>query len=193
MFWPRAGVFVWVAVLVAGVGCHGPSSSESARTKPADVDGARIVNADREPGNWMTHGRTYSEQRFSPLKQVNDSNVGQLGLAWYYAPLICRELRGIRVLQACASQHACECQPLPSPSLLKMMTSPLLPAEPMDGLRNFCRRRHAKSACLRHPAAAICASIPHSAIRNPHSPFTPNRKPALQQSPSPSTSTAFRC
>ena len=84
MFRPRAGVLVMVAVLVAGVGCRGPSSSESARTKPADVDGARIVNADREPGNWMTHGRTYSEQRFSPLKQINQGNVGQLGLAWYY-------------------------------------------------------------------------------------------------------------
>lgn len=42
------------------------------------------MNADREPGNWMTHGRTYSEQRFSPLKQVSDGNVGQLGLAWSY-------------------------------------------------------------------------------------------------------------
>ena len=49
-----------------------------------NVDGARIVAADREPGNWMTHGRTYSEQRFSPLKDINDRNAGELGLAWYY-------------------------------------------------------------------------------------------------------------
>ena len=52
--------------------------------KPAGVDGDRILHADGEPGNWMTHGRTYSEQRFSPLKQINDQNVHQLGLAWYY-------------------------------------------------------------------------------------------------------------
>jgi PQQ-dependent dehydrogenase (methanol/ethanol family) len=32
----------------------------------------------------MTHGRTYGEQRFSPLKQINDRKVSQLGLAWYY-------------------------------------------------------------------------------------------------------------
>lgn len=32
----------------------------------------------------MTYGRTYSEQRFSPLKQVNDQNVSQLGLAWSF-------------------------------------------------------------------------------------------------------------
>ncbi|MFZ0143203.1 MAG: PQQ-binding-like beta-propeller repeat protein, partial [Candidatus Sulfotelmatobacter sp.] len=45
---------------------------------------SRLINADREPGNWMTYGRTYNEQRFSPLNQVNDRNVSQLGLAWYY-------------------------------------------------------------------------------------------------------------
>jgi PQQ-dependent dehydrogenase (methanol/ethanol family) len=54
------------------------------KIKPADVDGARIVGADREPGNWMSHGRDYGEQRFSPLKEVNEENVGSLGLAWYY-------------------------------------------------------------------------------------------------------------
>jgi quinohemoprotein ethanol dehydrogenase len=53
-------------------------------SKLPDVDGARIENADREPGNWMTHGRTYSEQRFSPLKQIDDRNVAQLGLTWYF-------------------------------------------------------------------------------------------------------------
>jgi glucose dehydrogenase len=56
----------------------------SGKPKPADVDGARILAADQEPGNWMSHGRTYSEQRFSPLKEINDHNVGDLGLAWFY-------------------------------------------------------------------------------------------------------------
>ncbi|WP_346286761.1 PQQ-dependent dehydrogenase, methanol/ethanol family [Zoogloea sp.] len=51
---------------------------------PADVDARRVIAADREPGNWMSHGRTYGEQRFSPLKKVSDANVGQLGLAWSY-------------------------------------------------------------------------------------------------------------
>jgi len=34
-------------------------------------------------GEWVTHGRDDSEQRYSPLKQVNADNVSQLGLAWY--------------------------------------------------------------------------------------------------------------
>jgi quinohemoprotein ethanol dehydrogenase len=49
----------------------------------AAVDGARIIAADAEPQNWLSHGRTYSEQRFSPLTQINAQNVAGLGLAWY--------------------------------------------------------------------------------------------------------------
>ena len=48
------------------------------------VDGERIEGADREPGNWLSHGRTYDEQRFSPLEQINSGNIGSRGLAWYY-------------------------------------------------------------------------------------------------------------
>jgi alcohol dehydrogenase (cytochrome c)/quinohemoprotein ethanol dehydrogenase len=50
----------------------------------AQVDGARIINADKEPGNWLSHGRTYDEQRYSPLALINAGNVGNLGLAWYF-------------------------------------------------------------------------------------------------------------
>jgi quinohemoprotein ethanol dehydrogenase len=31
--------------------------------------------------DWPAYGRTFSESRFSPLGQVNDSNVSRLGLA----------------------------------------------------------------------------------------------------------------
>ena len=49
----------------------------------ADVTGARIIGADKEPQNWLSNGRTYSEQRFSPLEGINTSNVDQLGLTWF--------------------------------------------------------------------------------------------------------------
>jgi quinohemoprotein ethanol dehydrogenase len=35
------------------------------------------------PGEWPSDGRDYSAQRFSPLTQINASNVSRLGLAWY--------------------------------------------------------------------------------------------------------------
>ena len=48
------------------------------------VDAARIAGSDGEPGEWLAHGRSYSEQRFSPLTQIDRSNVAQLGLAWSF-------------------------------------------------------------------------------------------------------------
>jgi quinohemoprotein ethanol dehydrogenase len=51
----------------------------------ADVDTARLRNstAAANAGQWMSYGRDYSEQRYSPLKQINAENANQLGLAWY--------------------------------------------------------------------------------------------------------------
>jgi len=50
----------------------------------ASLDGERIINADSEPGNWLAHGRTYDESRYSPLTQISADNADQLGLAWYF-------------------------------------------------------------------------------------------------------------
>ncbi len=47
-----------------------------------NIDTDRIRNADTEQGNWLAHGRTFSEQRFSPLNQINEENIGDMGLAW---------------------------------------------------------------------------------------------------------------
>jgi len=56
----------------------------SADTAPKPVDDDRIRSADSEPGSWLAHGRTFSEQRFSPLTQIDRTNVQELGLAWSY-------------------------------------------------------------------------------------------------------------
>ena len=46
------------------------------------VDDAAM--ADESAGdNWLAFGRSYSEQRFSPLDQVNDGSVSRLGVDWY--------------------------------------------------------------------------------------------------------------
>jgi len=49
----------------------------------AAVDQQRLLNADKEAGSWMTAGRDYKEQRYSPLDQLDPTNVKDLGLAWY--------------------------------------------------------------------------------------------------------------
>ena len=50
----------------------------------SSVTEARLLSAGSDTANWMTHGRTYDEQRFSPLNEVNSDNVAELGLAWYF-------------------------------------------------------------------------------------------------------------
>lgn len=44
----------------------------------------RVVAADKEPSNWLSHGRTLDEQRHSPLDQITAENAPELGLAWTY-------------------------------------------------------------------------------------------------------------
>src|SRR5690606_28741845 len=56
----------------------------SVQAQVADVDQARMLAADDDGRNWMSWGRTYSEQRFSPLDQIDEDTVSELGLAWYY-------------------------------------------------------------------------------------------------------------
>jgi glucose dehydrogenase len=59
-----------------------PVASAPAQQRPANVDAARLTGADRDRDNWLTHGRTYDEQRYSPLDQINAQNANTLGLAW---------------------------------------------------------------------------------------------------------------
>jgi glucose dehydrogenase len=34
--------------------------------------------------DWPAYGRTYGEQHYSPFAEINDRNVKDLGLAWFY-------------------------------------------------------------------------------------------------------------
>ncbi len=81
-----------LAALLAATAWPGAGSPGAARAEEAagaarvfgNVDAARVAKADAEPGNWLVHGRTTGEQRFSPLDAVNRDNVASLGLAWSY-------------------------------------------------------------------------------------------------------------
>src|SRR5258706_11181086 len=52
----------------------------------ADVTFDRLVNADKEPHNWLMNHRTYDGQRYSPLSNINRNNIKDLKLA-YAVPL----------------------------------------------------------------------------------------------------------
>ncbi len=46
------------------------------------IDDAALAD-ESETEDWLGYGRTYSEQRFSPLTQINSSNVSDLAVDWY--------------------------------------------------------------------------------------------------------------
>ena len=46
------------------------------------VQDKQISTIEDNSGDWLTYGRNYGEERFSPLGQITKENVGQLGLAW---------------------------------------------------------------------------------------------------------------
>ena len=70
--WRVSGILLAAALALGG--CQRGASA---------VDGRRITEADQHAGDWVSYGRSYDEQRFSPLTKINDANAGQLGLAWY--------------------------------------------------------------------------------------------------------------
>ena len=48
----------------------------------ADVDAKRLVNSDKEPGNWMSYHGSYKSWHYSSLDQINTRNVSKLTEAW---------------------------------------------------------------------------------------------------------------
>ncbi len=78
---------VAAVLLFAGMGLaiFGTLAAAQTPRAPASVDHATLANADAPAnvGDWQSYSRTWDEQRYSPLKQINDGNVQQLGLAWY--------------------------------------------------------------------------------------------------------------
>jgi alcohol dehydrogenase (cytochrome c)/quinohemoprotein ethanol dehydrogenase len=62
-----------------------PAAPAATASKYAAVDEKRLLGADdpANVGQWMSYGRDYAEQRFSPLKSITTENVKNLGLAWF--------------------------------------------------------------------------------------------------------------
>ncbi len=48
------------------------------------LDDLALKNAGKTGAEWLSYGLTPQETRYSPLQQINASNVGRLGLAWTY-------------------------------------------------------------------------------------------------------------
>ena len=50
----------------------------------AQVSQDRILNAQKEPQNWLTYSGTYMSQRYSTLAQITTANAKELELKWVF-------------------------------------------------------------------------------------------------------------
>jgi quinohemoprotein ethanol dehydrogenase len=55
----------------------------AATASAQQVDDKLLLNAGKT-NEWLMAGGNYAQTRYSPLKQIDASNVSKLGLAWYY-------------------------------------------------------------------------------------------------------------
>ncbi|MEJ2870578.1 PQQ-dependent dehydrogenase, methanol/ethanol family [Actinomycetospora sp. OC33-EN08] len=76
---------------------------EAPATRNVDYD--RIKQAKNEPENWLTYYGSYDGQRYSPLDQINKSNVRKLTPAWVFQA-------GSTGMHSGASTYSFEASPL---------------------------------------------------------------------------------
>jgi alcohol dehydrogenase (cytochrome c) len=69
--------------LSKGVSLPAFPKSPDALDRMTSVTDAALANP--APGDWLTWRRSHDDQGFSPLKQINKANVGNLRLAWSWA------------------------------------------------------------------------------------------------------------
>jgi alcohol dehydrogenase (cytochrome c) len=50
----------------------------------AQVTADRLTNAAREPQQWLTYAGSYDGSRYSPLDQINKTNIQKLALQWVF-------------------------------------------------------------------------------------------------------------
>lgn len=80
----RHALAALMALLLSACNEPHPLNEPENRLALQPVSAQRILSADQEPHNWLSHGRTYDEQRSSPLQNITPQNISGLGLAWYY-------------------------------------------------------------------------------------------------------------
>ena len=78
--------FLFGLVLILSITSCGtdpePGSKEHITAVTNQIDENRLLTADESPGDWLSYGKNYKEDRFSSLGQITKSNIDSLGLAW---------------------------------------------------------------------------------------------------------------
>jgi quinohemoprotein ethanol dehydrogenase len=80
----RGASLLTAVIAVLGLTVCWPAATQTNNRPTAKVDGGFIKQNEAQTKDWPTIGLDYAETRFSKLKQIDDSNAKDLGLAWYY-------------------------------------------------------------------------------------------------------------
>jgi len=69
---PKTDLLLILITITLIIGCKssGRGSIEHLKKATSAVDYKRLVNADNTPGDWLSYGRNYAEDRYSTLEQI---------------------------------------------------------------------------------------------------------------------------
>jgi alcohol dehydrogenase (cytochrome c) len=78
----KAGRYVTRVQLLAASGALAALLAVSPARAADEVTSDRLLNADKEQGNWLLHHKNYAAHRFSTLYEINRNTVANLKVAW---------------------------------------------------------------------------------------------------------------
>ena len=72
----------WASTIITAGVIVSSAASAQVSPRPGNVNQQRVLAEAHTGENWMVNGGGFDSQHFSALGQINDKNVGKLGLAW---------------------------------------------------------------------------------------------------------------
>ena len=66
------------SALLAGSIIAGFCAAAGVPAAAAELDGNALLNADKDPNNWVMYHQSYKSWHYSPLDQINTANVSKL-------------------------------------------------------------------------------------------------------------------
>jgi quinohemoprotein ethanol dehydrogenase len=99
----RKAALCLVAAIAMSIFAYGASKAVAqtharARRAYGQINLKRLMSADQHPDQWLTSGRDFGKSYYSPLNQINQSNVSRLGFAWEYKTHTVRGLEATPIM-----------------------------------------------------------------------------------------------
>jgi quinohemoprotein ethanol dehydrogenase len=91
---------VAAAISIVAYGASKALAQTHARAARAygQINLKRLMSADQHPDQWLTSGRDFGRSFYSPLNQINQSDVSRLGFAWEYKTQTVRGLEATPIM-----------------------------------------------------------------------------------------------